>query len=287
MLPEVGARLDGTERAAAAQLSEPSPLGSVHQPGKTFAVRLENFEGPFDLLLSLIAKHQLNVTEVALAQVTDEFISHMAAQEDNWSLTQASEFVVVAATLLDLKAASLLPGGLEQSDDLELLEARDLLFARLLQYRAFKQLAGQLAAELADQARYVPRSVILEPHLALLLPDLVWTTSPGDLAKLAAAALARQPQPQLVAIDHLHAPQVSIPDQAQLLADRLRRQPNTTFRQLVADVAGSLDVLVARFVALLELFRIGAVTFSQAQALGELAIHWSGSAEGPIELEES
>jgi len=260
---------------------------SAHQPPSTFAVRLDNFEGPFDLLLSLIAKHQLNVTEVALAQVTDEFITHIAAQEDNWSLAQASEFVVVAATLLDLKAASLLPGGLDQSEDLELLEARDLLFARLLQYRAFKQVSGQMAAALAAQARYVPRSVTLEAHLARLLPDLVWTTGPGELAKLAAGALARRPQAQAVAMDHLHAPRVSVGDQAQLLAERLRRQPSATFRQLVSDVADSLDVLVARFVALLELFRVGAVTFSQAQALGELAIHWSGSAEGLIELEES
>jgi len=254
---------------------------------EAFAVRLDNFEGPFDLLLSLIAKHQLDITEVALAQVTDEFINHIAAQEGDWSLTEASEFVVVAATLLDLKTASLLPGGLEQSEDLELLEARDLLFARLLQYRAFKQLAGQLAQSLADQARYVPRSVTLEPQFAQLLPDLVWSTGPSDLARLAAAALSRPPPPQAVLLDHLHAPPVSVLDQAQLLAARLRRQPSATFRQLVDDAVGHLDVLVARFMALLELFRIGAVTFSQAEALGELAIHWAGSAEGPIEWEES
>ncbi|MCL1897595.1 MAG: segregation/condensation protein A [Micrococcales bacterium] len=254
---------------------------------QTFDVTLENFQGPFDLLLSLIAKHKLDITEVALAQVTDDFIAHIAAQEDNWSLSQASQFVVVAATLLDLKAASLLPGEFEQSEDLELLEARDMLFARLLQYRAFKQLSARMAEELLTQANYIPRSVTLEPQFAQMLPELVWSTTPVDLAQLAATALARPPAPKAVATEHLHYPQVSIPQQAQLLADRLRRHPTQTFRQLVADAGSTVSLLVARFVALLELFRVGAVTFSQPEALGELAVYWSGSAEGPVQLGDS
>ena len=253
---------------------------------EVFAVSLDNFEGPFDLLLSLIAKHKLDITEVALAQVTDEFMAYLTAQEDDWQLSQVSEFVVVAATLLDLKAATLLPGGVDQSDNLELLEARDMLFARLLQYRAFKQMAGQLAAAFAIQARHIPRSVTIEPEFAQLLPDLVWATGPSDLARIAAAVLSRPPMPSSISIDHLHSPEVSVPEQAQLLANRLRRQGTATFRQLAGDAVGSLGLLVARFIALLELFRIGAVTFTQGEALGELAIHWSGSTEGLIELEE-
>ncbi|MCL2802776.1 MAG: segregation/condensation protein A [Micrococcales bacterium] len=252
---------------------------------ETFAVNLANFTGPFDLLLSLIARHQLDITEVALAQITDDFMAHIKAQEDNWSLSQASEFVVVAATLLDLKAASLLPGGLEQSEDFELLEARDLLVARLLQYRAFKLVAQSMQVELAQQSRYRPRSVGLEAHFAQLLPDLVWTANPSDLARLAASALARPPKPTEVPFEHLHAPKVSVPEQVAVLTARLRRSRTATFRQLVADAGPTVSLVVARFVAILELFRVGAVTFSQGEALGELSIHWSGPTKGEVRLE--
>ncbi|SDS54253.1 condensin subunit ScpA [Paraoerskovia marina] len=241
-----------------------------------FEVHLDNFEGPFDLLLSLIAKHRLDITEIALARVTDEFIAHTRAAESTgrWTLGAVSEFLLVAATLLDLKAARLLPtGDVEDREDLELLEARDLLFARLLQYRAYKVVAGDLGARYAEASLRYPRVVPLEPHLAALLPELVWRTGPERLAEIAAAALAPPPEPPTVDVAHLHGSAVSVREQAGLVADRLREAGALTFRSLVA--GEDTPVVVARFLALLELFRQGAVGFDQVTPLGELTVRWA------------
>ena len=243
------------------------------------------FEGPFDLLLGLIAKHKLDVTEVALSKVTDEFIAHIKAMGAEWDLGQATEFLVVAATLLDLKAARLLPSGeVEDEDDLALLEARDLLFARLLQYRAYKQVAAVFAGRMATEAGRFPRAVTLEPQLAGLLPEVLLGLGPQEFAALAARALAPKPIPT-VSVDHLHAPAVSVREQAALLVTALRRSRSSTFRQLTADCEGTL-VVVARFLALLELYREGAVVFDQVDPLGELHIRWTGTDEGDVEVED-
>lgn len=242
-----------------------------------FEVHLENFSGPFDLLLSLISRHRLDITEVALAQVTDEFIAAVReaeARAQPWDLGRLSEFLVVAATLLDLKAARLLPSTEDDAEDLELLEARDLLFARLLQYRAFKEAATAIGRRLAEQGRRTPRAVPLEPHLATLLPELILEIGPSELAILAAHALRPRPAPE-VDTSHLHTPAVSVREQASVVADRLRRVGSGTFRALVQD-AGSPSVVVARFLALLELYREGAVAFDQVAPLGELTIRWTG-----------
>ncbi len=273
------------ERAATPEhpvtVDEPAPAGT-----HGFEVHLDNFSGPFDLLLGLIAKHKLDITEVALARVTDEFIAHIRAKEREWDLGQASEFLVVAATLLDLKAARLLPSAeVEDAEDLELLEARDLLFARLLQYRAYKRVASDLAERFATEGRRYPRVVELEPHLAALLPELVWQIGPDQLAALAARATQPKPAPPGVDISHLHAPPVSVREQAAVLVDRLRHGGATSFRSLTAD-AGSTIVVVARFLALLELFREGAVGFDQVTPLGELTVRWTGSAEGEVEVSD-
>ncbi|MCA5893585.1 segregation/condensation protein A [Isoptericola sp. NEAU-Y5] len=267
---------------------EASARAAERDAGSGFEVHLENFSGPFDLLLSLIAKHELDVTELALAAVTDEFVAHIRAAEDaarsaaergevlaSWDLGVASEFLVVAATLLDLKAARLLPGLVEEDgEDLELLEARDLLFARLLQYRAYKEVSAVLAERLATEGRRVPRSVPLDPELAALLPELVWTLDGDRLAALAARAL--EPRlPPVVGLDHLHSPAVSVREQAAVVARRLRRDHVVTFRALVA--GEERLVAVARFLALLELFRSGQVAFEQAAALGELTVRWTAT----------
>ncbi|WP_062306816.1 segregation and condensation protein A [Demequina subtropica] len=239
-----------------------------------FEVHLDNFEGPFDLLLSLISKHQLEITEVSLARVTDEFLATIAAREGDWDLSQASEFLVVAATLLDLKAARLLPQGeVDDVEDLELLEARDLLFARLLQYRAFKQAAVAFETMLAAPRR-IPRDVPLEPQFAMLLPELVWTVTPEMLAQLAAHALQPKAVPT-VSIAHLHNPAVSVREQAVVITTRLQREGAVSFRSLVHD-AGHVSVVVARFLALLELFREAVVAFDQVRSLGELTVRWTG-----------
>lgn len=239
----------------------------------TFEVHLENFEGPFDLLLTLIAKHKLDVTEVALSQVTDEFIAYIKASD--WDLDETSEFLVVAATLLDLKAARLLPSGeVEDEDDLALLEARDLLFARLLQYKAYKEVAGVLAQRLADEALRFPRAVGLEERFADLLPEVVVGLGPEELAMLAAKVLTPKPPP-VVGLTHLHQPRVSVREEAVVVVDRLRRSRVLTFRTLAADCPTTLHV-VARFLSLLELYREKAVAFEQVVALGELTVRWTG-----------
>jgi segregation and condensation protein A len=250
-----------------------------------FDVHLDNFAGPFDLLLQLIAKHQLDITEVALSQVTDEFIAHLKALGRGWDLDQTSQFVVVASTLLDLKAARLLPAGeVEDPEDLALLEARDLLFARLLQYRAFKQVAAYLAATLEVQGRLFPRDVGVEPRFARLLPEVTISVSLDRFSAMATRALAPKPA-DVVSLAHLHAPLVSVRDQAVVIADRLRRARALTFRAVTGD-SPNLVTTVARFLALLELFREGAIAFEQLTPLGELTIRWTGSDEGELDISD-
>ncbi|MDT4906619.1 MAG: segregation and condensation protein [Pseudonocardiales bacterium] len=240
----------------------------------SFRVRLDNFEGPFDLLLNLISRRQLDVTEVSLSQVTDEFISYLAGME-TWDLGKATEFLVVAATLLDLKAARLLPAAeVEDEEDLALLEARDLLFARLLQYRAYKLAAAYLEELDRTQARRHGRSVEMEGRFADLLPEVLIGVSPQQFAAIAAGALAPKPVP-IVMTDHVHAPQVSVAEHMAILAERLQRSGSATFRALVSECTLTIEV-VARFLGLLELYQGGWVAFDQAEALTELRVRWTG-----------
>jgi segregation and condensation protein A len=248
-----------------------------------FAVRLDNFEGPFDLLLSLIAKHKLDVTEVALSQVTDEFIAHIKFAGRDWDLEQTSSFLLVASTLLDLKAARLLPqGDVEDEEDLALLEARDLLFARLLQYRAFKQVAALIDRRMTEEVRRFPRAVGLEDRFATLLPEVLIGLGLEEFAALGAKAMAPKPVFEL-SLAHIHAPTVSVREQAAVVVDRLRRQGTMTFRALSGDSPDTLTT-VARFLALLELFREGAVSFDQVTPLGELTVRWTGADDIEVEI---
>ena len=250
-----------------------------------FAVHLDVFEGPFDLLLSLIGKHKLDITEVALSQVTDEFLAHTKALGRDGDLEQVTSFLLVAATLLDLKAARLLPQAeVENEEDLALLEARDLLFARLMQYRAFKQMATVLQDRFERQQRRYPRAVGLDGRYAALLPEVLITLTPQGLADLAARALAPRPEPVL-SLSHVHAPAVSVREQAAVIVDRLRRVNSTTFRALSGDAADTLTT-VARFLALLELFREGVIAFEQASPLGELHVRWTGGETEDVEVSD-
>lgn len=254
-------------------LTDVEPAGAAE--AAAFEVRLDNFEGPFDLLLSLISKHKLDITEVSLSRVTDEFIAHVKAAGPEWDLEQTSSFLLVAATLLDLKAARLVPqGDVEDEEDLALLEARDLLFARLLQYRAFKGIAGVLAERLAGEAKRHPRMVGLEERFANLLPEVLIGIGLDQFASLAAKALEPKPVAEL-SLHHIHAARVSVREQAAIVVERLRRQGAMTFRALCGDSPDTLTT-VARFLSLLELFREGAVGFDQVTPLGELTIRWTG-----------
>ena len=251
-----------------------SGAGGGEQP---FRVTLDVFDGPFDLLLNLISKHELDITQVSLSLVTDEFIAHLAAIEGDGlaQLDRASEFLVVAATLLDLKIASLLPQGeVVDAEDVALLEARDLLFARLLQYRAFKLASGWFRERLAAEEARHPRQVPLETKFRARGPELIWRHSPADLAALAVLAFTPREIPT-VGLEHLHAPLVSIREQAAIVVSMLRSGGPRSFRDIAS---GALErgVVVARFLAILELYRRDAVSFAQAEPLGELLVEWVG-----------
>ena len=240
-----------------------------------FQVRLANFEGPFDLLLQLISQRQLDVTEVALHQVTDDFIAYTRTLGTEWDLDETTEFLVIAATLLDLKAARLLPAGdVESEDDLALLEARDLLFARVLQYRAYKQVAALFGELEAGALRRYPRSVSLEERYLGLLPEVMLGVDPARFADIAVSVFRPKPPPT-VSLDHLHAGNVSVREHAAVLRLRLAEAGQATFGELVSDCANTLEV-VARFLALLELYREATVTFEQTAALDELHVSWTG-----------
>ena len=264
--------VDGAAADPAASSATP---GTAPETPPGFRLTLSNFEGPFDLLLSLIAKHELDITEIALSAITDEFISYLRGIDTEDELDQASEFLLVAATLLDLKVAGLLPQGeLVDAEDVALLEARDLLFARLLQYRAFKEAAAWFARGIeAESTRHV-RSVRLEEKYRKQTPDLVWTLSPADFAALATLAFAPREIPT-VGLDHLHAPLVSIREQAAHVVALLRRGRPVTFRELIAGAADQRGVVIARFLAVLELYRHAAISFEQIEPLGELTLTWS------------
>mgnify|MGYP000337811620 CR=1 FL=1 len=251
-----------------------------------FSVHLSNFDGPFDLLLQLISRHKMDVTEVALSIVTDEFISFIRELESSgagWDLDQATEFLVVAATLLDLKAARLLPSGeVEDEEDLALLEARDLLFARLLQYRAFKEIAATFGERILAADKSFPRVVALDPALASLLPEVLIGVGAQRFAAIAERVLTPKVSP-LVAVEHLHMPLVSVTEESKRVVEALRHSKSLSFRNLISDADSTL-VVVARFLALLDLYRQGVLRFDQVVALGELHISWTGSLEGEVEI---
>jgi segregation and condensation protein A len=249
-----------------------------------FQVHLDNFDGPFDLLLQLISRHKLDITEISLSLVTDEFISYIRALEvsgEGWRLDQATEFLVIAATLLDLKAARLLPSGeIEDEEDLALLEARDILFARLLQYRAFKEIAAAFQEAIAAADRSFPRVVALDPALSSLLPEVLIGVGPARFAAIADRVLTPK-APPVVALEHLHSALVSVSEESKIVVEALRKGRTVSFRSLIAEADSTL-VVVARFLALLDLYRQGALRFEQVIALGELQISWVGSDEGEI-----
>jgi len=247
-----------------------------------FNVKLNQFEGPFDLLLSLIAKHELEVTALALHIVTDDFLQYIKNQGSEWNLDEATEFLVIAATLLDLKTARILPSGeVEDEEDVARLEARDLLFARLMQYKAFKDVSIWLNDQLSIESKRFARSVSLEPQFANLLPEVLLGLGPNELARLAAKAMEVKTIPS-ISLSHLHAPAVSVREQAGIIVERLRRVGATTFRSLISGV--EVSVVVARFLAVLELFRESQITLEQESPLADLYIRWVGSEQGEIEL---
>ena len=258
----------------------------VNAVAGAFSVHLDNFDGPFDLLLQLISRHKMDITEISLSLVTDEFIAFIRALEasgEGWRLDQATEFLVVAATLLDLKAARLLPSGeVDDEEDLALLEARDILFARLLQYRAFKEIAATFSERITTADKFFPRVVALDPTLSALLPEVLIGVGPQRFAAIAERVLTPKVSP-VVSVEHLHLPLVSVAEESRLVVEALRRSKSMSFRNLVSDAENTM-VIVARFLALLDLYRQGVLRFDQVMALGELQISWTGSESGEVEV---
>jgi len=271
---------DEFQAAATSTTQEPEKAG--------FSVHLTNFDGPFDLLLQLISRHKMDVTDVALSVVTDDFIAYIRTLEgadEGWDLDQTTEFLVVAATLLDLKAARLLPSGeVEDEGDLALLEARDLLFARLLQYRAFKEIAAIFVDRIDINTRSFPRTVALEPHFAELLPEVLIGVGAQRFAAIAQRVLSPKIEPTL-SIEHIHSPLVSVTEEAVKIVDTLRSAGRASFRTLIFDASSTL-VVVARFLALLELYKEGVLRFEQVAALGELQVTWVGTASGEVQVSD-
>ena len=258
----------------------------VNAVAGAFSVHLDNFDGPFDLLLQLISSHKMDITEISLSLVTDEFIAFIRALEasgEGWRLDQATEFLVVAATLLDLKAARLLPSGeVDDEEELALLEARDILFARLLQYRAFKEIAATFSERITTADKFFPRVVALDPTLSALLPEVLIGVGPHRFAAIAERVLTPKVAP-VVSVEHLHLALVSVAEESRVVVEALRRSKSLSFRNLVSDAENTM-VIVARFLALLDLYRQGVLRFDQVIALGELQISWTGSESGEVEV---
>jgi len=258
----------------------------VNAVAGAFSVHLDNFDGPFDLLLQLISRHKMDITEISLSLVTDEFIAFIRALEasgEGWRLDQATEFLVVAATLLDLKAARLLRSGeVDDAEDLALLEARDILFARLLQYRAFKEIAATFSERITTADKFFPRVVALDPTLSALLPEVLIGVGPQRFAAIAERVLTPKVAP-VVSVEHLHLALVSVAEESRVVVEALRRSKSLSFRNLVSDAENTM-VIVARFLALLDLYRQGVLRFDQVIALGELQISWTGSESGEVEV---
>ena len=258
----------------------------VNAVAGAFSVHLDNFDGPFDLLLQLISRHKMDITEISLSLVTDEFIAFIRALEasgEGWRLDQATEFLVVAATLLDLKAARLLPSGeVDDEEDLALLEARDILFARLLQYRAFKEIAATFSERITTADKFFPRVVALDPTLSALLPEVLIGVGPQRFAAIAERVLTPKVAP-VVSVEHLHLALVSVAEESRVVVEAVRRSKSLSFRNLVSDAENTM-VIVARFLALLDLYRQGVLRFDQVIALGELQISWTGSEFGEVEV---
>ncbi|SEB60014.1 condensin subunit ScpA [Microbacterium hydrocarbonoxydans] len=266
------AAVPAAETETAAEPETAAEIESADDAG--FRVSLSNFDGPFDLLLTLISKHEMDITEVSLSAVTNEFIAYLKELDDDEELDQASEFLVVAATLLDMKVAGLLPQGeLVDAEAVALLEARDLLFARLLQYRAFKEVSAWFARCLQREDRRHVRAVRLDEKHRRKTPELVWSLSVDDFAALALLAFAPKEIPH-VGLDHLHAPLVSIREQAAIVVTLLRTAESVSFRELVAGVSEP-GIVVARFISVLELYRHAALSFEQLEPLGELTLRWA------------
>lgn len=245
-----------------------------------YQVKLQVFEGPFDLLLHLIAKRELDIYEVSLASITEEYLDYIKSMQE-LDLEVATEFLIVAATLIEIKAARLLPGPPVDEESALALSERDLLIARLLEYRAFKDAAGRLASMIAENAGFVGRAAGPGREFDHLCPDLLARVKPADLAAIAARALSPKP---LVALDlsHITPIRASVAEAIATVLAVLADRPAVTFRELTKGCPTRIDVVV-RFLAVLELFKRGEAEIDQTENFGEIRVR-RGSGDARADL---
>ncbi|MFR3543073.1 MAG: segregation and condensation protein A [Bifidobacterium longum] len=274
-LREAGSRSETEGSSAEAEISteESSTSG--------FQVNLEVYSGPFDALLGMIANNKLELTEVSLSSITEEFLTYVRGLDFTKNMDEASAFLDIASILVEAKSVAILPGGEDSQHDeqsLEVLRERDLLFARLLQYRAYKQAAGDFRARIAANAGRFPHPAAMDEGIAAMLPELVWTLTPLELAQLAAQVIANAPASE-VSIHQLHVPLVDLRAQSLVVRDRLiaalesKGDQSMSFSELTRDCTSRIEV-VARFMAVLVFFKQGVLQYQQDGPFAELHLRW-------------
>lgn len=274
-LREAGSRSEAEGSSAEAEISTEESATSG------FQVNLEVYSGPFDALLGMIANNKLELTEVSLSSITEEFLTYVRGLDFTKNMDEASAFLDIASILVEAKSVAILPGGEDSQHDeqsLEALRERDLLFARLLQYRAYKQAAGDFRARIAANSGRFPHPAAMDEGVAAMLPELVWTLTPLELAQLAAQVIANAPASE-VSIHHLHVPLVDLRAQSLVVRDRLiaalesKGDQSMSFSELTRDCTSRIEV-VARFMAVLVFFKQGVLQYQQDGPFAELHLRW-------------
>lgn len=274
-LREAGSRSEAEGSSAEAEISTEESATSG------FQVNLEVYSGPFDALLGMIANNKLELTEVSLSSITEEFLTYVRGLDFTKNMDEASAFLDIASILVEVKSVAILPGGEDNQHDeqsLEALRERDLLFARLLQYRAYKQAAGDFRARIAANSGRFPHPAAMDEGVAAMLPELVWTLTPLELAQLAAQVIANAPASE-VSIHQLHVPLVDLRAQSLVVRDRLiaalesKGDQSMSFSELTRDCTSRIEV-VARFMAVLVFFKQGVLQYQQDGPFAELHLRW-------------
>lgn len=274
-LREAGSRSEAEGSSAEAEISTEESATSG------FRVNLEVYSGPFDALLGMIANNRLELTEVSLSSITEEFLTYVRGLDFKKNMDEASAFLDIASILVEAKSVAILPGGEDSQHDeqsLEVLRERDLLFARLLQYRAYKQAAGDFRARIAANSGRFPHPAAMDEGVAAMLPELVWTLTPLELARLTAQVIANAPASE-VSIHQLHVPLVDLRAQSLVVRDRLiaalesKGDQSISFSELTRDCTSRIEV-VARFMAVLVFFKQGVLQYQQDGPFAELHLRW-------------
>jgi len=236
-----------------------------------YQVKLEAFEGPFDLLINLISRQKIDIYEIPLAKITNEYLDYIDSMQEI-DLEVSTEFLLVAATLLDIKAANLLPKKEDPRDEEELSphEAREVLIARLIEYKKFKNVSGELASRYAAESKYYVRDVGLEEKFNNLIPDFLAGISLEKLRRLF-LAINEKKEINLMQADHITPKPLSVDEYVKKVKEKLAGVKMRSFRELTYDCDDKVE-LITMFLAVLELYKRGVVELGQAETFGEIMI---------------